>query len=106
QKFHSHKNKSFDIMFCLSDITYFNQFLQQFPRGMSWLCGHFLGCLSIVHSASVNCAFMWCSMPQTISSSMSTFRALSISTSSSLLFRIMLEPISSPFLVSETPLLL
>ena len=60
----------------------------------------------MVHRASVNCLFIWCSIPHTISSSIPIFRALSISTSKSLLLRIIEEPICLPSSVRRTPDLL
>ena len=54
----------------------------------------------------MNCGLMWCSIPHTISSSISIFRALLMSTSSSLLLRIMVEPTLLPSSVRLTPALL
>ena len=41
-----------------SHVFLYDCLLQHSPIGISFPCGHFLGCLSIVQSASVNCLFI------------------------------------------------
>src|SRR5262245_14431226 len=70
--------------------------LQHLPKGIRWSCGHFLGCFRSVHKASVKICFIWCSIPQTISSSISIFNESLINTSSRRVFRIICLPMRSP----------
>lgn len=93
----------YNLVYASLSVNY--DLLQHSPSGISLAWGHCLGCFSNVHRASVKIRFMWCSVPHTISSSISIFKASFMSTSKRRVLRIIWFPILSPLGVISTILL-